>query len=75
MKPTVAVALLLVAAAATACSGQNTPPAAPATVAEAPIPNTASPYDALPQAVRDGIGKPFIATSTRWSSAARFAWP
>jgi len=58
MKPTVAVALLLVAAAATACSGQNTPPAAPATVADAPIPNTASPYDALPQAVRDGIGRP-----------------
>ena len=58
MKYTYAVALLL-AAAATACSGQNTPPAAPATVAEAPIPNTASPYDALPQAVRDGIGKPF----------------
>src|SRR4029079_14725760 len=51
MKPTYAVALLLIAAAATACSGQNTPPAAPATVAEAPIPNTASPYDALPQAM------------------------
>jgi hypothetical protein len=59
MKPTDAVALLLIAAAATACSGQNTPPAAPATVAEAPIPNTASPYDALPPAMRDGIGNPF----------------
>jgi membrane-bound lytic murein transglycosylase MltF len=52
---------LLVVAAATACSRQKeaAPPVASTTAAEAPIPNTASPYDALPQAVRDGIGKPF----------------
>ena len=55
------VVALLIAAAATACLGQQeaTPSAATPSAAEAPIPNTASPYDALPQAVRDGIGKPF----------------
>ena len=57
-----AVALLVVAAA-TACSGRKEAPtpAAMATpsAADAPIPDTASPYDALPQAVRDGMGKPF----------------
>jgi membrane-bound lytic murein transglycosylase MltF len=55
------VVALLIAAAATACLGQQeaAPPAATPSAAEAPIPNTASPYDALPQAVRDGIGKPF----------------
>jgi membrane-bound lytic murein transglycosylase MltF len=55
------VVALLIAAAATACSGQQeaAPPAATPSAAEAPIPDTASPYDALPQAVRDGVGKPF----------------
>jgi membrane-bound lytic murein transglycosylase MltF len=56
------VALFL--AATTACSGQEkaAPPAttaaAPA-VADAPIPDTASPYDALPEAVRLVMDKPF----------------
>ena len=57
------VVFLLILAAATACSGQKeaAPPSATAatSAAEAPIPATASPYDALPQAVRDGVGKPF----------------
>ena len=59
-----AVVALLIAAAATACSGeQEAPP--PATTAatpsapEAPIPPTASPYDALPEAVRNAMDKPF----------------
>jgi membrane-bound lytic murein transglycosylase MltF len=61
--------VLLVVAAATACSGQREAPppattAAPATSAtpsetDAPIPPTASPYDALPDPVRVMIGKPF----------------
>jgi membrane-bound lytic murein transglycosylase MltF len=42
-------AAVLVAAVATACSGRQ----------EGAIPATASPYDALPQAVRDTIGRPF----------------
>jgi membrane-bound lytic murein transglycosylase MltF len=54
---------LLILAAATACSGQKeaAPPSATAATSatEAPIPATASPFDALPQAVRDGVGKPF----------------
>ncbi len=59
-----AVALLVVAAAA-ACSGrQEAPPAATAApptvaVAEAPIPETVSPYDALPESVRLLMDKPF----------------
>jgi membrane-bound lytic murein transglycosylase MltF len=56
------VAALLVATA-TACSRQKVAPpaatAAPASAADAPIPQTASPYDALPEAVRNGMGKPF----------------
>ncbi len=60
---TMCVVAVLVVAAATACSGRQEapPPAATATpsAADAPIPATASPYDALPQAVRDGMGKPF----------------
>ncbi len=53
-----AVALLFVAVSF-GCSGQQeaAPPAS--TAAEAPIPATASPYDALPPAVRDTLGKPF----------------
>jgi hypothetical protein len=56
------VALLL--AATTACSGQQkaAPPATTAStpaVADAPIPETASPYDALPEAVRLVMDKPF----------------
>ena len=61
---------LLIAAAVTACSGreQAAPPAAtavtPATAltppaADAPIPDTPSPFDVLPEAVRDSIDKPF----------------
>ena len=63
------VVALLVAAAATACSGQQeeaappeTPaaaPSAPPSDTEAPIPETASPYDALPEAVRHVMDKPF----------------
>jgi membrane-bound lytic murein transglycosylase MltF len=49
----------LIVAAATACSGQKASSVSSTTAAEAPIPNTASPYDALPEAVRDGMGKPF----------------
>jgi membrane-bound lytic murein transglycosylase MltF len=54
------VVALLVAAAATSCSGREesaqpaTPPAA-----DAPIPETASPYDALPEPVRLSMDKPF----------------
>ena len=61
------VMALLVVATAMACSRQTEPPA-PATTAatpasasaaaEAPIPDTASPYDALPEAVRLAMGKP-----------------
>jgi membrane-bound lytic murein transglycosylase MltF len=63
------VTVLLVAAAATACSGQkSTPQATPSAAAEsaaspteadAPIPETASPFDALPEAVRQAVDKPF----------------
>jgi membrane-bound lytic murein transglycosylase MltF len=53
----------LLVAAATACSGQKEtpPPATEATpsAAEAPIPETVSPYDALPEAVRLLMDKPF----------------
>ncbi len=59
-----AVVALLVAAAVTACSGQQEAPPPATTVAtpsapEAPIPPTASPYDALPEAVRNALDKPF----------------
>ena len=55
---------LLVAVAATACSGREeaAPPAtavAPPSAADAPIPETASPYDALPEPVRLVMDKPF----------------
>src|SRR5688572_16091184 len=57
---------LLVVAAATACSGrQEEAPAAttvatpPAADADAPIPETASPYDALPEPVRLSMNEPF----------------
>jgi membrane-bound lytic murein transglycosylase MltF len=59
-----AAVALLIAAASTGCSGRHeaapaattavTPPAA-----DAPIPDTASPFDALPEAVRDSMDKPF----------------
>ena len=59
------IGLLALTAAATACSGpkQETPPAT-ATVestskADTPIPDTASPLDALPEAVRAMADKPF----------------
>jgi membrane-bound lytic murein transglycosylase MltF len=63
MKSTQIVCLLILAATA-ACSAQKEPaPPSAATAAtapaEAPIPATASPFDALPQAVRDSVGKPF----------------
>ena len=59
-----AVVALLIAAAATACSGQqeDAPPAttvATPSAADAPIPPTASPYDALPEPVRLAMDKPF----------------
>ena len=52
---------LLVAVAATACSGRQeaAPPAAPPPANEVPIPETASPYDALPEAVRNALDQPF----------------
>ena len=57
---------LLVVAAATACSGQQeaAPPAPVATTetpsaADAPIPDTASPFDVLPESVRLAMDKPF----------------
>src|SRR3954466_2341241 len=52
---------LLVAAAAMACSGgkEAAPPATLPSATDAPIPPTASPYDALPEVVRNAIDKPF----------------
>ena len=52
---------LLVAAAATACSGRQevAPPATTVSAADAPIPETASPFDALPEPVRLSMDKPF----------------
>ena len=61
------VVALLVVATATACSRQKEPPAPASTAAtpaaasaaaEAPIPDTASPYDVLPESVRLAMGKP-----------------
>ena len=56
-----AVITLLIATAATACSGRQeaAPPAAPPPATEVPIPATASPYDALPEAVRNAMDQPF----------------
>jgi membrane-bound lytic murein transglycosylase MltF len=49
-----------IAAAATACAKQQeTPAAAPVAAEEAPIPPTASPFDALPEGVRAVMDKPF----------------
>ena len=77
----VSVVALLTLAAATACTGrqQEAPPAtttaASPSAADAPIPDTASPLDALPEArAARGRTNRSPATSTRWSSAARFAW-
>jgi membrane-bound lytic murein transglycosylase MltF len=63
------VVALLVVAAATACSGQQeatapaTPPATTAaatpSATDAPIPDTPSPLDALPEAMRLAMDKPF----------------
>ena len=55
---------LVVVAAATACSGREeaAPPAttvATPSAADAPIPETASPYDALPEPVRLAMDEPF----------------
>ena len=62
----VSIVALLALAAATACTGrqQEAPPAAATTAAtpaaaDAPIPDTASPLDALPEAVRLVADKPF----------------
>jgi membrane-bound lytic murein transglycosylase MltF len=60
-----AVALLALTTAATACTGrqQEAPPAtstaASPSAADTPIPDTASPLDALPDAVRLVVDKPF----------------
>jgi membrane-bound lytic murein transglycosylase MltF len=55
-----AVIALLVVAAASACSGQKeATPAATPSAAEAPIPETASPFDALPEVARLVMDKPF----------------
>ena len=60
------VALLVITTGATACTGrpqQETPPAtttaASPSAADAPIPDTASPLDALPEALRLAADKPF----------------
>jgi membrane-bound lytic murein transglycosylase MltF len=60
----VALLVFVAAAIATACSGsQEAAPAASATgalappVADAPLPATASPYDALPESVRAAMGQ------------------
>ena len=60
------LAAFLVVAAAAACSGQQEAPAAPVattaaapSAADEPIPETASPYDALPEAVRLAMEQPF----------------
>ena len=64
------IVVVLVAAVALACSGQQEPAASPAATTaatpppqpaadDAPIPATASPYDALPEAVRLVMDKPF----------------
>src|SRR6187551_2883843 len=51
---------VLIAAAAIACAGkQEAPPAAIPSPAEADLPEAASPYDALPEAVRAVMDKPF----------------
>ena len=54
--------LLLIVTAAAACSGrqeQAAPPPATTSAPGAPNPETASPYDALPEAVRLMVDKPF----------------
>ena len=56
------VVALLIVAAATACSGQQeetTATAATPPAAEAPIPETASPFDALPEGVQLVMDRPF----------------
>ncbi len=56
------VLALLIVAAATACTGRQQeapPPAASPSAADAPIPDTVSPLDALPEAVRLVMDKPF----------------
>jgi len=60
------VALLVITTGATACTGrpqQETPPAtttaASPSAADAPIPDTTSPLDALPESVRLSLDKPF----------------
>ena len=58
------VVVVLVVAAATACSGpkETLPPAttvATPSATDAPIPDTASPYDALPESVQLAMDKPF----------------
>ena len=55
------VAALLALTAAAACTGrqQETPAATPAPAAEAPIPDTPSPLDSLPEAMRVLIDSPF----------------
>src|SRR6187455_3794020 len=51
---------VLIAAAAIACAGKpEAPPAAIPSPAEADLPEAASPYDALPEAVRLVMDKPF----------------
>ena len=55
-----AVVAVLLLAVATACSDQKqATPATAASPAESPMPEAASPYDALPEAVRVVLDKPF----------------
>lgn len=55
------IVALLAVAAAMACTGpqEEAPPAAAPSAAEAPIPETPSPYAALPESVRRVMDKPF----------------
>ena len=54
-----AIVAVLVVAGTAACSGQKEAPAPLPSPTEAPIPETTSPYEALPEAVRLVMDKPF----------------
>ena len=75
------VVALLIAAAASACSGQqDAPPTATATPTDAarpgaaddaPIPTTPSPFDALPESVRSSVDQPFTGDFDEMVEATR----